>query len=58
MKMVAALGYYIVFVLLLVTITLWELHERWEKKKSASKSKMVLKRRYFWQKYSHKHTYK
>ncbi|WP_150089187.1 hypothetical protein [Adhaeribacter rhizoryzae] len=39
MKMVTALGYYVVFVMLLITISLWELHEAWIKNKSLKQRK-------------------
>lgn len=51
MNTISALGYYIVFVLLLITISLWELHELWLKNKKTKKNKYIEKRRFFWQKY-------
>ncbi|MGV3585493.1 MAG: hypothetical protein ACO1OF_00700 [Adhaeribacter sp.] len=43
MKMVTALGYYVVFVMLLITISLWELHEVWVKNKSLKQRKTLEK---------------
>jgi hypothetical protein len=54
MKTIAALGYYVVFILLLVTISLWELHELWINRKKTKKSKILEKRKFFWKKYHHK----
>jgi hypothetical protein len=58
MKTITILQYYIVFVLLVVTISLWEFHEYWVNSKKSKKTKVIEKRRFYWQKYYQKQSYK
>lgn len=58
MKTIIILQYYIVFVLLVVTISLWEFYEHWTNNRKSKKTRVLEKRKFYWHKYYQKQTYK